>query len=159
MVIELFFFGCQWQQPQSAFQRLAQGGCAYSELLWPREMSCPVALHGAYITGRRCRGPRRNKQKESHYLDDQASLISSCDWASYGDTGRGQMEGMRLVERRGRPAVRRRESTLFNAMINSRGGTFSICQKISIFSIIRCVSEWMVADLEVDFKSHSATSI
>lgn len=29
-------------------------------------------------------------------------------------------------------------------------------KKISIFPIIQRVSEWMAADLEVDFKSHSA---
>lgn len=57
------------------------------------------------------------------------------------------MEGMRQVEHRCRPAVREGESTHFNA-INSRGGTFSICQKISIFSIIQRVSEWTVADLD-----------
>lgn len=62
---------------------------------------------------------------------------------------------MRQVE----PAVRRGGSSLFNAMINSRGGALNICQKISIFSIIRHVSEWKVADLEVDFESHIAASI
>lgn len=43
--------------------------------LWGRGMSCPVPLHGAYITERRGHGPRRNQQMESHYLDDQAPLI------------------------------------------------------------------------------------
>lgn len=162
MVIVLSFLcWCQrqgQQQPQSAFQRLAQ--CLLIQrCLWMREMSCPLPLHGAYITERRGRAPGRNQQKESHYLDDRASLIWSCGWASYRDSGQEQMEGMRQVEHRGRPAVRRGESTLFNAMINSRGGTFSICQKISIFSIIQRVWEWTSADLEVDFKSHTATSI
>lgn len=163
MVIVLFFFcGCQWQgqqQPQSAFQRLAQGGCAYSEVPVAERDELSSAVAWSIHHWAQGRGPRRNQQKESHYLDDQASLIWSCGRASYRDTRQEEMEGMRQVEHQGRPAVRRGEGTLYNAMINSRGSTFSICQKISIFSIIQRVSEWMVADLGVDFKSHSATSI
>ncbi len=151
MVIVLFCFcGCQWQgqqQPQSAFQRLAHGGCAYSEVPVAErdELSSAVAWSIHHWT--QGRGPKRNQQKESHYLDGQAALIWSCGCASYRDTGRRQMEGMRQVEHRGRPAVGQGESTLLNAMINSRGGTFSICQRISIFSIIQRVFQsgwWLI---------------
>lgn len=44
------------QQPQSAFQRLAQG-LRILRCLWLREMSCPVLLHAAYITKHRAMDP------------------------------------------------------------------------------------------------------
>lgn len=67
------------QQPQSAFQRLALGECAYAEVpVADRdELSGTVAWSIHHWT--QGHGPRRNQQKEIHYLDDQASLISSFD--------------------------------------------------------------------------------
>lgn len=40
---------------------------------WPREMSCLMPLHAAYITEYGATG--RNQQMEGHYLDLQAPLI------------------------------------------------------------------------------------
>lgn len=59
--------------------------------LWLRDMRRPVLLHGAYITDRRIVHPG-GIQKEIHYLDEQAPLISSYGRTSYRDTGLEQME-------------------------------------------------------------------
>lgn len=102
VIVPFSFCGCQWQgwqQPQSTFQRLAHGRCAYSEMPVAErdELSSAVAcsIHH-WMQG--C-GPRRNQQMESHYLDDQAPLIRSCGCASYGDTEEEELERMRQVPR------------------------------------------------------------
>lgn len=130
MVIVLFFFFCgcqlqtggaegkQRQQPQSAFPRLAQGGCAYSEVPVAERDELSGAVAWSIHHWSQGRGLRRNQQKEGHYLDDQASLIWSCGWASYKDSGQQQIGGMRQVDHWGRLAVIWGESTLFNAMID-----------------------------------------
>lgn len=51
--------------------------------------------------------------------------------------------------------TRQVESTrrLGRGAINTRGATFNIWEKISIFLITQRASEWKVADLEVNIKS------
>lgn len=71
---------------------------------------------------------------ESHYLDDQAALLRSCGCASCGDAGVKEMREKEAGTET-RPAVRGAVSTLFNAMINSRGRTFRICQTHQYFPL------------------------
>lgn len=89
--------------------------------LWLREMSCPVQLQGAYITGCRSRNQQMKKEKKKNcFSDDQPALIGSCDCAGYG--------GNRQV-----PWLSGSEASLGDAVINSRGRTFSMCAKHQYF--------------------------
>lgn len=105
MVIELFLFCVNVRgssSPKVQFRDWPRVDVLIQRCLWLKEMSCPVPLHGAYITECRVMDPGGINRRESHYLDDQASLISSCGWASYRCTGHGKMERQRQVKHRSR---------------------------------------------------------
>lgn len=146
MVTVLFSFcGCQAATPKHISKRLAHGGCAYSEVpcgweLWA--VQCCCMEHTSLRASQGC-GPRTNQQMESHYLDDQASLIWSSGsklWRHWTGAN-GDIEAGRQLDQE--------KDGLFNAKINPRGVTLSIGQKPQYCLLYS--QSLRAVDLEVDF--------
>lgn len=125
------FRGCQlhWgggRSPEVHFKIGPWKNVLIQRCLWLREMSCPVQLQGAYITGCRAVDQEaginrwKKRQKKNCFSDDQPALIWSRDCAGYG--------GNRQV-----PWLAGSDASLGDAVINSRGRTFSMCAKHQYF--------------------------